>query len=179
MVRCNNRRQRPDGMVPGPFLSTKQCIISPALLPILIDYILWSCHFVGGGQLNEKHTIFNGDFADDNLILCYERENLQQRLSLKFAVACLDGVYTAQEFCPTLRQSRKTLLLQCKRISSSIKKNLKDFIKYHYCRISWCRHDDNDVNRHLCMSVHLCMSLCMCLLICVHPQGEEIIFKEN
>jgi hypothetical protein len=58
--------------------------------------------------LNKKNTIFDGDFADNNLLLCYVKENLQQNFSLAFVVACPDSVYTAQGFWHTLRQGRRT-----------------------------------------------------------------------
>jgi hypothetical protein len=87
-------------------------------------------------------------------------------------VACPDSVYTAQGFWHTLRQGRRTWLVQCRRILSSIEKNRMEFIKHHYCMLSWCRHDEKyvNINRYACVK---------CLPVCVHPQGGKIIFQDN
>jgi hypothetical protein len=51
------------------------------LFTILIDHLLWSCYFVGGIQLIERRTVFDGDFADDIALLSHLREDLQQNIT--------------------------------------------------------------------------------------------------
>ncbi|XP_065564199.1 uncharacterized protein LOC136029626 [Artemia franciscana] len=59
----------------------QDCILSPLLFAIVIDFVLRGCSVSGGLQLNLLRTLHDGVFADNIALFAHESEDIHNNIN--------------------------------------------------------------------------------------------------